>query len=83
MTAVLTLPITDTAPIDPIAPRDLADTGDAGDADAVTQALVSPVFRNDSAGRRRWLRRAGCVITALCLAYLTMLGVSITRRAHV
>jgi hypothetical protein len=79
MTAVLTLSST-TANL----PFDAGDTvdwdivGDVGDAEAATEVLISPVFRHGAAQRRRLLRRCGCVVAALCLAYLVMLGVSIT-----
>ena len=69
MTAVLaTAPITD----------DLDDAGSADEAEAVTEVLISPVFRDGSSRRRRLLRRAGCVLAVLCVGYLVMLGVSIT-----
>lgn len=51
---------------------------DVDGPEAITQVLIRPVFRDGSARRQRLLRRAGCGIAALCLAYLTMLGVSIT-----
>lgn len=48
------------------------------DADAVTRVLARPVFVEEGDRRRRLLGRARGVLAALCVAYLVMLGVSVT-----
>jgi hypothetical protein len=48
------------------------------DADAVTRVLARPVFVEEGDRRRRLLGRARGVLATLCLAYLVMLGVSVT-----
>jgi hypothetical protein len=49
-----------------------------GDSGYPTGVLLSPVFVEGGAQRRRLLARWGYVLAAACLAYLVMLGVSLT-----
>jgi hypothetical protein len=48
------------------------------DADEVTCVLTRPVFLDGGARRRRIMVRAGGALAVLCVAYLVMLGVSVT-----
>lgn len=49
-----------------------------GDPGYPTGVLLSPVFVEGGARRRRLLARWGYVLAAACLTYLVMLGVSLT-----
>jgi hypothetical protein len=49
-----------------------------GDSGYSTGVLLSPVFVEGGARRRRLLARWGYLTAAACLAYLVMLGVSLT-----
>lgn len=49
-----------------------------GDSGYPTSVLLSPVFVEGGGRRRRLLARWGFLVAAACLAYLVMLGVSIT-----
>jgi hypothetical protein len=48
------------------------------DVDEITRELIRPVFSDGGARRQRLMARVGGAVSALVLAYLLMLGVTIT-----